>query len=657
MLHMFRRSSMFLGIVFLLLLTFIIYSQYVYASDKNPPVNPVNQHSNSFKPDQSQSATSFSEDFIISQNISDNLLVNNDTTGFQSVPAITYGPDGQVYIAWANCSDFDENEGSCNCNPDIYFAKSADGGQSFGNSISVNDVIEDAYCNQPAMVTDAAGNIYIVWHDNRDGYDKSWDIYFAKSTDGGDTFSTNAIVSAHKEGVTQYEPSLAVDSSGTNVYVSWTRLYRDNDNERWDYDIYFAKSTDSGANFSTPVQVDDGTDWQYKSDIAVGASGNVYIVWTDRRNNGISDVYFTKSTDGGTTFSDNTCVNDYQDYSQGYPAIVLDDTENIYVVWNDSRRYYSDSLIDVYLTCSTDRGETFADGTKVNDADIANSIKYLYPSITTYGRGNIGVSWNDTRTGNLDIYLTRSTDSGSSFEPSWKVNDDDTTEDQSAPAIIAGPSGNIYCAWRDARSDAGDIYFAIDTIGQTDPVLSVDEGTVGTEFTITGAGFGDKKGEVFLLYETNGKTKKKRCKVLEWNNTSVRCRIKKSIKIPPVICDVKIRRKGSIESPIILENVFSIMPPDLESVSPDNAVAKTHVTISGSYFGSKRGRVFLEYRKNDKPKKKRCKVFDWTMDSETGVSSITFKVPKRLSPGIYDVRVKNRVGSDTLTEEFTITED
>ena len=652
---MFRRLNMFLGIVFLLLLTFIFHSQYVYALDENPPINPVNQYSNSFKPEQRQPATSFSKDFIISQNMSDNVLVNNDTTGFQSVPAITNGLDGQVYIAWANCSDFDEDAGSCNCNPDIYFAKSTDGGQSFGNSILVNDVAGDSYCNQPAMVTDAAGNIYIVWHDNRDG-DNAWDIYFAKSTDGGDTFSTNVIVSAHTVDITQYEPSIAVDLSGTNVYVSWTRcVYLGND--KYDYDIYFAKSNNGGADFNTPVQVDDGTDWQYKSDIAVGASGNIYVVWTDRRNAGISDVYFTKSIDEGATFSVNTRVNTCQYRSQGYPAIILDDSENIFVAWNDSRRYYSDSLIDVYLACSTDMGDTFTEGIKVNDADIANSVEYLYPSIATYGTGNIAVSWKDTRTGNLDIYLTRSTDSGSSFEPSWKVNDDDTTEDQSAPAIIAGPSGNIYCAWSDARSDVGDIYFAVDTIGQTYPEISVHEGTIGTEFTITGAGFGDKKGKVFLLYDVKGKTKKKGCKVLEWNNTSIRCRIKKKIKIPPVICDVKIKHKGSIDSPIILENVFTIMRPDIEFISPEEEVVKTHVTISGNYFGSKKGKVFLEYVKNDKQKKKRCKVLEWIMDSGTGVSSITFKVPKKLSTETYDVRVKNRVGSDTLEEGFTIIED
>jgi len=43
----------------------------------------------------------------------------------------------------------------------------------------------------PAVATDGSGNVYAVWQDLRNG---NWDIYFAKSTDGGVTFGTNVRV-------------------------------------------------------------------------------------------------------------------------------------------------------------------------------------------------------------------------------------------------------------------------------------------------------------------------------------------------------------------------------------------------------------------------------------------------------------------------------
>ena len=47
--------------------------------------------------------------------------------------------------------------------------------------------------------------------------------------------------------------------------------------------------------------------------------------------------------------------------------------------------------------------------------------------------------------------------------------------------------------------------------------VSPAEGTLGTEVTITGSGFGEKTGEVLLGGE--------KCKVLDWSDTEITCEV------------------------------------------------------------------------------------------------------------------------------------
>ena len=385
-----------------------------------------------------------------------NVIVGEVTPSGQHLPSVALGPDNQIYIVWVDC----RNDPTCETNTDIYFARSTDGGQSFDPAVLVGDD-ETFFANAPKIAADNSGNIYVVWHDNRTG--NSWDVYLSKSEDGGGSFLPSVRVNNHVSSAYQYEPDLAVDSSG-NIYVSWNRYYYDADLEQWDYDVVMAKSTNGGATFGTHVKVNDGSDWQYKSSIKVASiSGNVYVTWTDRRNGGISDVYFAKSTDGGDSFSANVQVNHYTEQSQGYPEMALDEDEVIYIVWNDSRNLYKKNGRDVFMARSLDKGDSFEPEIKINDAKIPAAFEYFYPTITAWGKGHVAVAWEDKREGTYDVYLTRSDNGGSSFRPSWRLNSAEKGS-QSVPDIVMDAMGHVHCTWRDERSGDFLIYFALDEL-------------------------------------------------------------------------------------------------------------------------------------------------------------------------------------------------
>jgi len=118
---------------------------------------------------------------------------------------------------------------------------------------------------------------------------------------------------------------LAVDrSSGPargDVYAVWMTQ------TSGDGDIVCSKSTDRGLTWQTPVRVNDdppgnGAD-QFFSWVAVDDSGDICIVFLDRRNdpaNLLCDAYLARSTDGGSSFANTRITPQSFDPSINYNA-------------------------------------------------------------------------------------------------------------------------------------------------------------------------------------------------------------------------------------------------------------------------------------------------------------------------------------------------
>jgi len=95
------------------------------------------------------------------------------------------------------------------------------------------------------------------------------------------------------------------------------------------------------------------------------------------------------------------------------------------------------------------------------------------------------------------------------------------------------------------------------------------------------------------------------------------------------------------------------MNPELNLLSIDHGTPGTEMSITVKFFGTEKGKVYVEYQKNGQIKKKSCKVTYWFMDATTGVSEIRFLVPKGPDPDTtYPLWVTNKVGAATTT--FTI---
>src|SRR5438552_2464284 len=202
--------------------------------------------------------------------------------------------------------------------------------------------------------------------------------------------------------------------------------------------------------FSPTVQVDQPPGFQgSQPSLAVGSDGVVYVsfsAWSNAVTG--TDVFFTKSANGGRTWSVPVRVNDDAGgASQTESSLALDARNEIFIVWTDTRR----GTNDVYFTKSTDRGFTWVPATSVNH-DVGN-VPQTEPSIAVNETGAIFVAWTDYRNGinDADIYATRSTNGGSSFVAENRVNDDPSQVQQIQPSIAAA-AGKVQVAWSDYRT-------------------------------------------------------------------------------------------------------------------------------------------------------------------------------------------------------------
>lgn len=205
----------------------------------------------------------------------------------------------------------------------------------------------------------------------------------------------------------------------------------------------FSKSTDGGESWSAALRINevDGDCLDDDNTVegavpAVGPNGEIYVSWA-----GPEGIVFDRSLDQGETWLENDIfISDLPggwafdipgiSRCNGFPITICDLSggENhgtIYVNWSDQR--FGEDDTDVWMTKSTDGGNTWSDAARVNDDPAGNQQFFTWMTVDQvtgflyfvfYDRRNYEPGSNST-----DVFMAISKDGGETFH-NFKISEE-----------------------------------------------------------------------------------------------------------------------------------------------------------------------------------------------------------------------------------------
>ena len=205
-------------------------------------------------------------------NWSDTRIVSDFNSGQGA--NVTTGVNGEIVVAWKDNG--------------IWVDRSLDGGETFGEDEEVSAYPWDNYNSFPFLCTDYSqkdtrGNIYMVWADNRQSDD---DVWFQRSTDGGESWLAFPIRVNDVSSYDQFWPVVQCDTNGM-LYV----IYYDDRDFPGLYNAWLAWSDNAGDTWTNERLSDHSfyfnmpnTDVRFGDYINIDAyAGRIIPVWTDDR--------------------------------------------------------------------------------------------------------------------------------------------------------------------------------------------------------------------------------------------------------------------------------------------------------------------------------------------------------------------------------------
>jgi hypothetical protein len=321
------------------------------------------------------------------------------------LPAVA-ARDGEVVVAWQEFAD-----GRSDDRGRIMLARFDERGRKSGADVRVDD--SDAGGKWLPQVAYDGGVPVVVWIDERDRglQDLPLEHVYAARGAAGGGFGRNVRVDAGNPVAlaahlnNKWSPTLAVAAG--KAFVAWSD-FRD-----YNWDIYFARSDDGGRTFGPNVRVDDfgGVErLNERASLAVDARGRVHAAWTDlRAREPDTNIFYARSDNGGGTFSANRRLDDSANgfdpnhdtpTNQWHPGLAAA-ADDLFAVWQDNRLGNN----DIFFSSSKDAGTTFAAAERVDDTGAGQS-EQSKPSLAL-DAGTCHVVWEDNRRGNSDVFYAQ----------------------------------------------------------------------------------------------------------------------------------------------------------------------------------------------------------------------------------------------------------
>ena len=389
---------------------------------------------------------------------------NNKTLGselvFSNVTNITNNPkdsvyaqiaandNNDVYVVWQESVTEKPDEK----NYDIFFTKSEDNGTTFSKPINLSN--NTGFSEHPQIALTKNG-IFVIWGDNTDS--NNTEIMFTKSEDNGTTFSKPINLSNSLQNSNNQE----ISASNENVYVVWQDIDQNNNKNS---SIIFKRSIDSGNTFNDiAIQLANNTNNAYPK--VNSYQDYVYIVWNSENNSLSKDIensglFFIKSSDKGNTFENSIRIV-HNNFGESQISVSKDE---VLIGWGG---LHAKNIKDIYFVKSDDNGTSFTDPYTIQVTKPENknySDKINHPTNVEIAHDDpSNIVWQDVISKeNQDIFIANIKND---FPSTKIVNLSNNTGISECPQIAVS-NNHIYIVWEDITPGNHEILFIKGTVQQ-----------------------------------------------------------------------------------------------------------------------------------------------------------------------------------------------
>ncbi len=325
---------------------------------------------------------------------------------------------------------------------------STDGGANWRGTDTCNGApITSGHGGDPGPIIDKDG-FFILTHQGG----AVSGMYANYSTNQGLNWSNNYPILTGD----QDKGSPATDDAPASPYygrtfVAWTRFSSP-------FPIVISYTSNSGTNWSSAIQINTsfGSNRSFGPSICVTPSGKVITVWASA----VSTSPFTEdyigvgtSTNGGVNWSvtenaidingiRTTALSPWTIRANSFPVIDIDKTGGarngwIYVTTSCKNISPAGTDPDIVIYRSSNDGVTWLPGIRVNQDPMNNGRNQFFPAIRVDEQGGVNIIYYDNRNSvdSVDVYLSRSTDGGSTW------TDHRITGQKFRPQAVSGAIG------------------------------------------------------------------------------------------------------------------------------------------------------------------------------------------------------------------------
>lgn len=305
-------------------------------------------------------------------------------------------------------------------NGELYFARSTDGGTVWSPPVLVADPIQTSDALFAGLASVVPGTWVAAWTSERLS-GSSRNLYYARSTDDGQSWS---VAGGPIRVADRGEGLFAIASDGVStVIIAFSGLEDPAGPLYSDYDILYIRSSDGGVTWTAPTLLGLRADLESWPVVAFEPSSGAWVAaWVSVQ--GVQGSGFqilsARSSDGGVTWTAPVAITPSEPYENEdlFPQLAAGANGTLMLVW--VRNTLSDDP-GLYFTRSTDGGLTWSAAAELSAHTATRYIRFA-PGIDTDGQGRWVVAFSSFAPLNSephgdddDIFWLRSEDDGLSW--------------------------------------------------------------------------------------------------------------------------------------------------------------------------------------------------------------------------------------------------